>query len=92
MLFCIIGIDKPDALDLRMANREAHLNYWGEKGIVKLGGPFTNDEGDRLEGSMLVIDVEDRAAAQKLADEDPYVIAGLFASRECRAWKWLLKE
>ena len=92
MLFCIIGIDKPNALELRMANRDAHLTYWGETGTVKIGGPFTSDDGERLEGSMLVIDVPDRAAAQKLADEDPYVKAGLFITRECRAWKWLLKD
>ena len=40
---------------------------------------------------MLVIGVENREAAQKLADTDPYVTAGLFESRELRAWKWLLK-
>lgn len=91
MLFCIIGIDKPDSLELRMANRDAHLKHWAESGTVKLGGPFTNDDGDRLEGSMLVIDVENREAAQKLADTDPYVTASLFESRELRAWKWLLK-
>ncbi|AWZ02509.1 MAG: YciI family protein [Rhodobiaceae bacterium] len=92
MLFCIVGIDKPDSLDLRMANRDNHLKHWAETGAVKLGGPFTSDDGERLEGSMLVIDVADRATAQKLADEDPYVKAGLFGTRELRAWKWLLKE
>lgn len=92
MLFCITGIDKPDALDLRMANREAHLKHWGDSGVVKLGGPFTSDDGERLEGSMLVIDVPDRAAAQALADADPYVKAGLFERRDLRAWKWLLKD
>ncbi|MEQ9519251.1 MAG: YciI family protein [Parvibaculum sp.] len=91
MLFCIIGIDKPGSLDLRMANREAHLKHWADSGTVKLGGPFTDDAGEKLEGSMLVIDVADRAAAEKLANTDPYVTAGLFAQRELRAWKWLLK-
>ncbi len=92
MLFCIIGIDKPNGLELRMANREAHLKHWADTGAVKLGGPFTSDDGERLEGSMLVIDVADRETAQKLADEDPYVKAGVFGSRELRAWKWLLKD
>ncbi len=91
MLFCVIGIDKPNSLELRMANREAHLKHWAESGTVKLGGPFTDDAGEKLEGSMLVIEVEDRATAEKLADTDPYVKAGLFQSRELRAWKWLLK-
>ena len=41
MLFCLICTDKPNALELRLANREAHLKYWGEAGCVKIGGPFT---------------------------------------------------
>ena len=28
MLFCLICTDKPDALDLRLANRDAQLKYW----------------------------------------------------------------
>ncbi len=33
MLFCLICTDKPNALDLRLANRDAHLKYWGEAGL-----------------------------------------------------------
>jgi uncharacterized protein YciI len=43
-----------------------------------------------MNGSMLVIDVADRAAAEKLVENDPYNKAGLFAATEIRAWKWLL--
>ncbi|MGK2741713.1 YciI family protein [Tepidicaulis sp. LMO-SS28] len=92
MLFCIIGTDKKDALEKRLANRDAHLKHWGESGTVKLGGPFTSDDGEKMIGSMLVIDVEDRAAAQKLVDADPYKVNGVFESVEVRAWKWLLKD
>lgn len=92
MLFCIISTDKKDALDKRLANRDAHLKHWGESGAVKLGGPFTSDDGEIMNGSMLVIDVEDRAAAQRLVDGDPYKVNGVFESVEVRAWKWLLKD
>ncbi len=88
--YALVCIDKPDSLDLRMANREAHLKYWGETGKVKIGGPFTDDSGDRLEGSFLVIDVKDRAEAEALQAADPYQTAGLFAKVDIRAWKWLL--
>lgn len=90
MLFCVIGTDKPDSLPLRLANRDAHLKHWGDAGCVKIGGPFSNDEGTVMNGSMLIIDVADRAAAEKLVANDPYKIAGLFQSVEVRAWKWLL--
>jgi uncharacterized protein YciI len=36
MLFCLICTDKPDALDLRLANRDAHLKYWGDAGCVRI--------------------------------------------------------
>lgn len=90
MLFALTCIDKPDSLDLRMANREDHLAYWGRTGVVKIGGPFTDDSGERLEGSFLVIDVADRGQAEELQANDPYQTAGLFRSVDIRAWRWLL--
>lgn len=90
MLFCLIYTDKPNALELRLANRDAHLKYWGDAGCVKIGGPFTNDDASVMNGSMLVIDVENRAAAEKLVENDPYNKAGLFQHTDVRAWKWLL--
>ena len=92
MLFCLTCIDKPNALDLRLSNRDAHLKYWGEAACVKIGGPFTSDDGTAMQGSMLVIDVPDRQTAEALATNDPYAKAGLFQSTDIRAWKWLLKE
>tara|TARA_R110000824_G_scaffold118960_12_gene271857 strand:+ start:16427 stop:16711 length:285 start_codon:yes stop_codon:yes gene_type:complete len=90
MLFVIIGIDKPDSLDLRLANRDAHLKYWADTGVVKMGGPFASDDGTVMNGSMLAVEVEDRATAEKLLANDPYNLAGLFERTEVRAWKWLL--
>ena len=90
MLFCLICTDKPNALELRLANRDAHLKYWGDAGCVKIGGPFTKDDQSVMNGSMLVIDVDNRAKAEALVENDPYNKAGLFQSTEIRAWKWLL--
>lgn len=90
MLFCLICTDKPNALELRLANRDAHLKYWGDAGCVKIGGPFTNDDASVMNGSMLVIDVADRKTAETLVENDPYNKAGLFAATDVRAWKWLL--
>ncbi len=90
MLFALTCIDKPASEDLRLANRDAHLAYWGNTGVVKLGGPFTDDAGEHMEGSLLVIDVATRATAEALQADDPYQTAGLFARVDIRAWKWLL--
>jgi hypothetical protein len=85
--FILTCLDKPGALDVRLANRDKHFAYLGEHpGVVRLGGPFLDDEG-RMAGSMLIIEVADRAAAEAFAASDPYAVAGLFERVEIRAWR-----
>ena len=91
MYFVIYGTDKENALEIRLQNREAHLAYWAEAGCVRVGGPFTSDDGEAMIGSMLVVEVEDRSSVEDLVKNDPYTLAGLFESVDIRAWKWLLK-
>ncbi|KAA2315477.1 YciI family protein [Pseudooceanicola sediminis] len=86
MPFALIARDKPDALDLRMANRAAHLAYVEETGVVMFGGPLLSDQGD-MRGSLVVLDLPDRAAAEAWAAGDPYARAGLFEDVEISAWK-----
>lgn len=85
MLFAVICDDRPDGLDTRLANRAAHVAYLKESGVVVQAGPFLDDEG-KMRGSLVVIDVPDRAAAEAWAGCDPYRLAGLFAKVEIRAW------
>lgn len=90
MLFCLTGIDKPDSLSLRLANREAHVAYWKDSGRIGAGGPFTTDDGTTMNGSLLIIEAADRAEIEHLVANDPYTKAGLFERVEIRAWKWAL--
>ena len=77
-LFVLHCVDKPNALELRMATREAHLAYVGaRKEKLKLGGPMLDAAGN-MAGSMLILDVADLAEAQAFAAGDPYSQAGLF--------------
>lgn len=78
--------DKPGALQTRMDNREAHLAYVAETGVVEMAGPVLDDEGQMC-GSLIVLEAEDLAAAQAWADDDPYAKAGLFSDVTLRAWK-----
>ncbi|MBI1417250.1 MAG: YciI family protein [Limimaricola sp.] len=82
----LIATDKPDALQVRLDNREAHLAYVAETGVVELAGPFIDAEG-RMTGSMILLDVPDMAAAQAWAADDPYARAGLFSEVTLRTWK-----
>ena len=86
MRFAIITKDKDGALQLRLNNREAHLAYIKETGVVEMAGPFLNQLGE-MHGSMIILDVADFAAAQAWADNDPYAKAGLFDKVRIEEWK-----
>jgi hypothetical protein len=86
-LFMLACFDKPNALDLRMATREAHLAYVRENlAQVKLAGPML-DEADSMAGSLFVLDVADRAAVEAFTAADPYQKAGLFERVEIRGFR-----
>jgi len=86
-LFVLTCLDKPNALDVRMGAREAHLAYVRERlDQVKLGGPFLSESGDMV-GSLLILDVADRAAAEAFNTSDPYTKAGLWQSVEIRPFR-----
>lgn len=85
MLVAIICTDKPGAIETRKANRDAHLAYIKDSGVVQQAGPFLNADGVMC-GSLLVLDVADIAAAQDWADGDPYAKAGLFSDVRIEQW------
>jgi len=86
MLFVLTAIDKENALALRMATRDAHFAYARETGVVRLGGPFLDAQG-QMAGSLIIFEAADLAAAHKWHESDPYTKAGLFARSEIRPWK-----
>ena len=86
MLVALIARDKPGALNTRMENRPAHVDYLKSSGdAVFQAGPLLI-EGE-MAGSLVVLDVDDMGAAQAWADNDPYAKAGLFSSVELIEWK-----
>ncbi len=86
MLFVVIATDKPNSLALRMATRDAHFAYARETGVIKLGGPFLNSDGEMI-GSLIIFEADDLETAKTWHANDPYVKAGLFAQSEVRPWK-----
>ncbi|MDQ2065214.1 YciI family protein [Xinfangfangia sp. CPCC 101601] len=86
MRVALICIDKEASLEIRKANREAHLAYIAATGVVEMAGPFLTETGD-MAGSLVVLDVADLQAARDWAEADPYAKAGLFHSVDIREWK-----
>lgn len=80
MLFIIRADDKPGALSRRLEIRPAHLDYLqSKKDLIKVAGAVLDENGDPM-GSMLVVDVADKAEAEAFAKADPFAIQGVFAS------------
>ncbi len=79
MLFVIRCLDKPGHQSVRAGNRAAHLAYLDQYADrLVFAGPTLTDDGGGMTGSLLVIDLDDRAAADAFCAGDPYAKAGLF--------------
>ena len=85
-LFMMVCTDKPGALELRKANRAAHLDYVRDTGCVVQAGPLLDAAGE-MAGSLIVLDLPDMAAATAWGANDPYAKAGLFADVRLQEWK-----
>lgn len=85
MFVALIAHDKPGALSIRQENRPAHLEYLKSTDLVAQAGPLLDAEGQMI-GSLIILDVDDMAAAQTWADNDPYAQAGLFQSVTLTHW------
>lgn len=88
MLFMFFCNDKPGHEQLRLDTRQAHLDYLGGfKDRAVAVGPTLTDDGQHMNGSLLILDLADRQEAEDFAANDPYAKAGLFESVTIRAWK-----
>lgn len=86
-LFVLTCLDRKDALEARMGARPAHLEYVDQHlAKVKLAGPFLDEAGGMV-GSMFILEVEDQAAAEAFAAQDPYALAGVFERTEIRPFR-----
>ena len=95
MWFAIIAQDHPDSLDRRMAARAAHLDRlkaMQDAGRLLLAGPFpaieSEDPGPAgFSGSLIIVEFHTLAHAQRWADADPYVAAGVYASVQVKPFR-----
>ena len=87
MLYATICLDKPDHLEVRKANRDAHLAHIrASGGAVRQGGPLLDADGEMC-GSLLIFEADDLATVEAWCADDPYEKADLFRSVEIRPWK-----
>lgn len=98
MLYSVVGIDKADSLDARLAVRAEHvarLERLKQEGRLVIAGPNpaidSPDPGEAgFSGSIIIAEFESLEAAQAWADEDPYVRSGAYASVTVKPFKKVL--
>ncbi|NEB37512.1 YciI family protein [Streptomyces sp. SID14515] len=79
MPFYVHAQDKPDVADQLAELCEEHWSYMDRfaDGLI-LRGPTLSDDGEQHTGSVHVVDLADRAAAERFATEEPFWKAGLY--------------
>lgn len=90
MLFVIRCIDKQAHQSVRLENRPAHVDYlksFGDK--LFAAGPLL-DDAEQMCGSVIILDLPDRTAAEGFAGGDPYARAGLFEQVTIDRWNKVL--
>jgi hypothetical protein len=88
VLFAIVTEDKPNSVAVRLAARGGHLEYLKSFGNrIVAAGPTLAADGETMNGSLLIVEAPDRAAAEAFAAGDPYAKAGLFARTTIVPWR-----
>jgi len=81
VLFIIYQEDGENSAALRAIHKAEHFAYLEKhRDILVLGGALLEDEGDRRTGSVLILNVPDRAAAEAFSAGEPLRRAGVFKS------------
>jgi len=92
MLFALVALDRPNAVEDRMRVRADHLKFLDNLGdSLLLAGPFLNDRGEGV-GSIVIIESENLDTARATFNRDPYVGAGLFDSVMIKPWKTVINK
>ena len=87
MLWIVHCLDAKDAAERRTAltpTHSAHLRTVAARPIVY--GPLLSDDGATGVGSMFVIDVPDRATAQRWVETDPFGSGGVWGEVRIHAF------
>ncbi|MEO1568699.1 MAG: YciI family protein [Pseudomonadota bacterium] len=92
-LFVVYCLDKPGAVQVRLANRSAHLDWAaGFKDRIATAGPMFDADGETFIGSLFVIASDSLDDVRDWATEDPYAKAGLFERVDIHPFRWVLGE
>ncbi len=90
MLFVIRCLDKKDHLPIRQENRPSHVDYLKSFGEKLFAAGAILDDNENMCGSVVILNLADKAAAAAFAAGDPYAKAGLFETTTIDCWNKVL--
>jgi hypothetical protein len=91
MVFILTAFDRtdPGAPERRMKIRPEHLekiSHIKKEGKYLFGGAILNDSGIMI-GSVIIYDVPDRAALDKILENEPYIYNHIWEKIEIRPFR-----
>ncbi|MDO5058117.1 MAG: YciI family protein [Lautropia sp.] len=96
MYFMILGSDGEDGVAIRARIRPEHRHYLRHHGVpgltVLMGGPTLADDGEAMNGTLLVVEADALETVHRFVAGDPYTRAGLFRAVDIRPWSWSLGQ
>lgn len=98
MWYAIIASDVENSLERRVAVRDAHvarLHTLVAEGRLLTAGPHPAIDSEEpgpagFSGSLIVAEFESLEAAQRWAEEDPYIEAGVYADVTVKPFRRVL--
>ncbi|HTK35842.1 MAG TPA: YciI family protein [Caulobacteraceae bacterium] len=91
--FMFFGSDGPNGKEIRARVRATHQAYvrTPQPGCrPAAAGVLVDDDGEGMNGSLLIFEADDRAAVERFVGGDPYAAENLFERTEIRRWNWVL--
>lgn len=98
MYYAIVSEDVENSLEKRMGARPDHLarlEQLKQQGRLLVAGPFPAIDSENpgaagFTGSLVIAEFENLQAAQKWADADPYIAAGVYQNVMVKPYKKVL--
>ncbi len=88
-MYSLVGTFDAEGVEQARAElRPAHLRYLSEHvSLLLAAGAELDDDGERAHGSVYVLDVPDRAAAEAFLAAEPFVRAGVVGRWTVTRWR-----
>ena len=89
MQFVIHCHDVADGAARRAPLRDAHLEYLNaQQDIIVARGPLQSDDGAQTVGSLLIVDVADKAVVDAFWADEPFNNAGVYDRTTIERWRF----